>query len=207
MDLGTGDGRAVLARAIADPDALVLGVDAAAPAMADVSRSASRAGVPNALFLAGGVGSLAAVPWLAGVGDVVTMTFPWGSLMRGGLGLGEPDVLCGVAAVLTVGARVEVLVSVVPSDGIDGMACLDAAAEPAIRAAWREVGLELDLDATGDGGGGGGIALLVGATARRGPGRPPGLAPRRRPMPRRARHLTMSAPHSSRPSAPGTRRN
>ena len=81
---------------------------------------------------------------------------------------------------LDVGGRVEVLVSVVPSDGVDGMACLDATAEPAIRAAWHDVGLELVSMRPATTEEVAAIAVVVGSTARRGPGRPPGLAPRRR---------------------------
>jgi 16S rRNA (adenine(1408)-N(1))-methyltransferase len=51
IDLGTGDGRAVLAAAAARPDALVIGVDASADAMIEASRRAARRGaLPNALF-------------------------------------------------------------------------------------------------------------------------------------------------------------
>lgn len=52
IDLGTGDGRAVLARAAAEPDTLAIGVDASAPAMATASRRAARRdALPNALFV------------------------------------------------------------------------------------------------------------------------------------------------------------
>ena len=51
LDLGTGDGRHVLAAAAARPDALVIGVDADASAMAEASRRAARRHpLPNALF-------------------------------------------------------------------------------------------------------------------------------------------------------------
>jgi 16S rRNA (adenine(1408)-N(1))-methyltransferase len=51
IDLGTGDGRSVLAAAAARADALVIGVDASAAAMAEASRRAARRGaLPNALF-------------------------------------------------------------------------------------------------------------------------------------------------------------
>lgn len=50
LDLGTGDGRTVLAAASARPDTLVI-VDANAAAMAESSRRAARRGaLPNALF-------------------------------------------------------------------------------------------------------------------------------------------------------------
>ena len=55
VDLGTGDGRFVLAAAAAGPDTLVIGVDASAGAMAEASRRAAgptrRGGLPNALFV------------------------------------------------------------------------------------------------------------------------------------------------------------
>lgn len=51
LDLGTGDGRAVLAAAAAQPDTLVVGVDANAAAMAEASRRAARRDLRNALFI------------------------------------------------------------------------------------------------------------------------------------------------------------
>ena len=47
IDLGTGDGRFVLAAAAAQPDTLVIGLDANAAGMREASR---RAKLPNALF-------------------------------------------------------------------------------------------------------------------------------------------------------------
>ena len=140
-DIGTGDGRAVLARAAAEPASLVIGVDAAPWAMAEASRRAARRGPANAIFLAAGAAELAGTP-LAGRTDLVTVTFPWGSLLRGVLGL-EPAVLTGVAALVGSGGRVEVLASIMSSDRVNGVGTLDTACEPAIRCAWAGVGLEL----------------------------------------------------------------
>ena len=51
LDLGTGDGRHVLAAASQAPDTLVIGIDANAAAMTESSRRAARRdAVPNALF-------------------------------------------------------------------------------------------------------------------------------------------------------------
>jgi hypothetical protein len=58
------------------------------------------------------------------------------------MGLDEA-ALRGVAAVVRAGGRIEGLASVVPSDGMDGMDCLDASAAPAIAEAWRGAGLRL----------------------------------------------------------------
>jgi 16S rRNA (adenine(1408)-N(1))-methyltransferase len=51
LDLGTGDGRHVLAAAAKRPETLVIGVDANAAAMAAASRRAARRALPNALFV------------------------------------------------------------------------------------------------------------------------------------------------------------
>ena len=141
MDIGTGDGRAVLRRAAAEPRALVVGIDAAASAMIDASRRADRRGPTNAMFFAAGVEGLVGTP-LAGHADLVTVQFPWGSLLRGIVGL-DDAALCGVASLLVPDGRLEVLASVVPSDGVPGMVCLDAGAEPTIRGAWSAAGLRL----------------------------------------------------------------
>jgi 16S rRNA (adenine(1408)-N(1))-methyltransferase len=143
VDLGAGDGRAVLARARAEPASLVLGVDASATTMAEPSRRADRRGPANARFFVAGAERLADTA-LAGRADLVTVTFPWGSLLRGVLGL-EEFALAGAAALVAPSGRFEVLASVVPSDGIDGIATLDATCEPEIRRAWAAVGMELVL--------------------------------------------------------------
>jgi 16S rRNA (adenine(1408)-N(1))-methyltransferase len=110
--------------------------------MAESSRRADRRGPANAIFLAAGAEALGDTV-LAGEADLVTVTFPWGSLLRGVLGLDEA-ALAGVAALVAPGGRVEVLASVIPADGVDGIAMLDASCEPKIRRAWAtEAGLEL----------------------------------------------------------------
>ena len=109
--------------------------------MAESSRRADRRGPRNALFFAAGAEALGSSP-LAGATDLVTVTLPWGSLLRGVLGL-EDAALRGVAATLSPDGQLEVLASVVPSDGIDGLDCLDAAAAPAIAQAWRAASLRL----------------------------------------------------------------
>jgi 16S rRNA (adenine(1408)-N(1))-methyltransferase len=51
------------------------------------------------------------------VADALTVNFPWGSLLRGVLGR-DDAVLAGIAQLLAPGATGEVLVSVVPRDGM-----------------------------------------------------------------------------------------
>jgi 16S rRNA (adenine(1408)-N(1))-methyltransferase len=78
----------VLAAAADEPDRLVVGIDANAAGMATASRRAAatprRGGLPNALFVVAAIGALPRE--LDGLADVVTVHFPWGSLLRGLLG-------------------------------------------------------------------------------------------------------------------------
>jgi 16S rRNA (adenine(1408)-N(1))-methyltransferase len=117
VDLGTGDGRHVLAAASREPDTLFVGVDANAAAMAASSRRAwrGRRALPNALFA---VAAAERPPEaLHGLAGSLTANFPWGSLLRGLLG--EDDaVLAGVARLMAPRAEGMVLVSVVPRDGM-----------------------------------------------------------------------------------------
>lgn len=89
VDLGTGDGKHVLAVARTRPDALVVGVDASPAAMRETAAAAARkpakGGVPNALFVWAAVEKLP--PELSGVTELHVL-MPWGSLLRA---LVEPD--------------------------------------------------------------------------------------------------------------------
>lgn len=137
LDLGTGDGRAVVARARAEPASLVLGIDADARSMAEASQRAARrserGGLPNAVFLAEAAERLPGP--LAGTASLITVTFPWGSLLAGVLGR-EPAVAAGIAGLLRPGGRVEILASVEPGDGIDGQERLTAGDATRLAVAW-----------------------------------------------------------------------
>lgn len=144
IDVGTGDGRAVLARAAAEPRSLVIGIDANADAMAESSRRAfrgrGRQTTRNSCFLVEAAESLPGV--LAGTASLVTVTMPWGSLLRGVLGV-DQLVLRGVSELVAPGGRVEVIASVVPSDNVAGLLVLNERTSPQIATAWAAVGFEL----------------------------------------------------------------
>jgi 16S rRNA (adenine(1408)-N(1))-methyltransferase len=89
VDLGTGDGRAVLAEAAARPDRLVVAAAEALPAELD------------------------------GVADLVTVQFPWGSLLRGLLAA-DPRVMGGLAGLLGPGGALRLLVSSTDRDRAPG---------------------------------------------------------------------------------------
>jgi 16S rRNA (adenine(1408)-N(1))-methyltransferase len=142
VDLGTGDGRAVLARAAAEPSAFVIGIDANAAAMTEASPRASRGRtrITNACFLVEAAETLPGP--LASAASLVTVTMQWGSLLRGVLGV-DGAALRGVASIVAPDGRVEVLASAIPGDKVDGVEMLDDTAATGIAAAWRSVGFEL----------------------------------------------------------------
>jgi 16S rRNA (adenine(1408)-N(1))-methyltransferase len=142
VDLGCGDGRAVLAAAADRPDRLVVGVDASAAAMAEASRRAGRkpgrGGLENALFV---VAAAEALPSeLEGVADLVTVQFPWGSLLRGLLGA-DPRVMGGLAGLLVPGGSLRLLVSSTDRDRGAGVAPISAPTLRGLADAWQPYGL------------------------------------------------------------------
>jgi 16S rRNA (adenine(1408)-N(1))-methyltransferase len=129
VDLGTGDGRAVLRAARRDPSVLVIGLDADADSMRRASRAAARptrrGGVPNAVFVVAAVESVPEDLW--SVADEVRVAFPWGSLLRGVLGR-DDHALGGIARIAKPGAQVRALVSVTERDGLGPTGDVDPAA-------------------------------------------------------------------------------
>jgi len=138
IDIGTGDGRAVLEAAAAEPASFVIGLDANAAGMAESSRRAARppakSGLPNALFLLAAADAIPAE--LDGIADLVTVRFPWGSMLRGALGA-DPAVASGVASTLCAGGVLELLMAPAERDHLDSLPT-----EPAVVAAAAKVAFE-----------------------------------------------------------------
>jgi 16S rRNA (adenine(1408)-N(1))-methyltransferase len=132
----------VLAAAAERADRLVVGVDANAAAMATASRRAAapprRGGLPNALFVVAAVESLPRE--LDGVADVVTVQFPWGSLLRGLLDA-TPQVMTGLTRVMRPGATLSMLVSSTVRDRGAGLAPVQERTLDALADAYRRHGL------------------------------------------------------------------
>jgi 16S rRNA (adenine(1408)-N(1))-methyltransferase len=122
IDVGTGDGRAVLLTAAASPAGLAIGLDAHAPAMAEASRRAARpalkGGLPNAMFLLAAAETMPRE--MHGIADLVTVRFPWGSLLRGCLGL-DDAAATGIARLVKPGGELEILLAPADRDGLDGI--------------------------------------------------------------------------------------
>jgi 16S rRNA (adenine(1408)-N(1))-methyltransferase len=132
----------VLAAAAAQRDRLVVGVDANAAAMAVASRRAAasprRGGLPNALFV---VAAAEALPHeLDGLADLVTVHFPWGSLLRGLL-RAYPAIMTGLTRVMRPGATLSLLLSSTDRDRGAGVAPLQEPVLRALAAAYADWGL------------------------------------------------------------------
>jgi 16S rRNA (adenine(1408)-N(1))-methyltransferase len=143
--VGTGDGRAVVAIARRRPEAVVIGLDPVASAMAEASRRAARraarGGLPNAMFVAAAAERPPAE--LAGRAGLVTVTLPWGSLLRGMVGR-DDAVTAGVASLVRPGGSIQVLLA---PDGRDiaalaGPLAIEGEAA-AIGDAWARAGVRL----------------------------------------------------------------
>ena len=109
VDVGTGDGRFAYHLASADPDRLVIGIDALAEPMGERAATAARkpvkGGRPNLLFVHAAVEAVPAE--LERSADEVYVQLPWGALLEG-IVLARADVLEGVASLCRPGARLVV---------------------------------------------------------------------------------------------------
>jgi 16S rRNA (adenine(1408)-N(1))-methyltransferase len=150
VDLGTGDGKFVLRCARANPDRLHVGVDALEQPMAEsIRRAASkpaRGGVPNASFAV--ADALAPPASLAGRATLVTVNYPWGSLLRA-VAAPEPDGLAAIAGLLGEGGRLVALLNASASEDSAyaeklELPPLDAEhVERSLVPGWRDAGLEV----------------------------------------------------------------
>jgi 16S rRNA (adenine(1408)-N(1))-methyltransferase len=150
VDLGTGDGKFVLRAARADPGMLHVGVDALAEPMAEAARRAerkpARGGAPNALFVA--ADAVCPPGALAGRASLVTINYPWGSLLRA-VAAPEAEGLGAIAALLRPGGRIVALLNASAAE--DGAYAEKLELPPldsdhvqrALVPGWRDAGLEV----------------------------------------------------------------
>lgn len=106
VDVGTGDGRFVYRYAAEHPETFCIGIDPVAEAMRETSAKAekkpARGGLPNVLYLMDAVEALPGE--LTGVADLVTVNYPWGSLL-GAWAAPVPVLLRNLAALGKPGAE------------------------------------------------------------------------------------------------------
>ena len=110
--MGAGDGSSTIRTARADAGTLAIALDASTDALARGARVAARRRLRNALFVVSAVEQLHA---LDGIADVVTVNFPWGSLLRG-IVCAEDAVLRPLARLPKPGAAIRVLLSIEDRD-------------------------------------------------------------------------------------------
>jgi 16S rRNA (adenine(1408)-N(1))-methyltransferase len=140
VDVGAGDGAATVRAAMSDPGALAIALDASTDVLVSGSRRALRRGLANAFFV---VSSIEALPReLEGAADLVTVNFPWGSLLRG-IACGHAAVLQALARLAKPGASIHALVSAEPRDRVPGVPPVDAASLTANTPAYRSAGLTI----------------------------------------------------------------
>ena len=143
------DGRFVLREARARPEAFVIGIDPVAEAMAESARRAARkparGGAPNALFLVAAVEDLPRP--LHGTADLVTVNFPWGSLLAA-VARPEPEIMRSIAALLEPQGRLVAFINLSAADDSDYSERLelppldDDYVTGTLAPGWREAGLE-----------------------------------------------------------------
>jgi 16S rRNA (adenine(1408)-N(1))-methyltransferase len=118
---------------------LVLAVDASHAAMRRASwraaRAARRGGLPNAVFVAASLEALP--PDLAGLGALVTVHFPWGSLLRAALGE-DGEGARAIARLVAPGGRLRLLLSASERDAGRGATALEPGR---VVAAYRGLGM------------------------------------------------------------------
>jgi 16S rRNA (adenine(1408)-N(1))-methyltransferase len=112
VDLGCGDGRATARLAAAEPEALVVGIDAnldsAARAIRRAARAPEKGGLPNLAFV---LAPAERIPEeLTGRADEVRVELPWGSLL-GGLLRAEGGVYAAVSRMLAPLGRVRIVLN------------------------------------------------------------------------------------------------
>src|SRR5262245_52736494 len=125
--------------------------------MAEASRRAAKpaakGGLPNARFIlaaaealsAAEAPSAAAAPTpLTGCADLVSVRFPWGSLLRGMVGR-EGAIAEGVAGLVAPGGTLELLLAPADRDGLDGIPTEPTALVDAVGSAFGPHGLALEI--------------------------------------------------------------
>jgi 16S rRNA (adenine(1408)-N(1))-methyltransferase len=132
LDIGTGDGRYVLHVARTRPDWFAVGVDACK----DNLRRASRKAPDNALYVVANALSLPGE--LAGMASLVTVNFPWGSLLTGLLE-GEQALIHGLLTLLRPGAALEIRAN---AGALARFGCTPESGGDRMRRVLRDAGLD-----------------------------------------------------------------
>ena len=132
VDVGAGDARYAIRVARTTPDVFVVAVEPSLDTLRRAARELSRRPQPNIALIAAPVEQCAA---LHGVADEITVTFPWGALLRGVLGR-DAAVLAALARLAKPGAFIRVLVSLTERDGLGALPSRTSLAPAYADAGW-----------------------------------------------------------------------
>ena len=115
IDIGTGDGRFVLAAAKANPNKFYIGVDANAKPLEKSSMKATRkpakGGLTNVMFVQAAVENLPEE--FDGSADEIHIHFPWGSLLKA-VATGDPSILSSLRRTSAPGCSLEIVIGIDP---------------------------------------------------------------------------------------------
>jgi 16S rRNA (adenine(1408)-N(1))-methyltransferase len=140
IDVGAGDGHSSLRLARTQPRTLAIALDPATDRLSDGARTALRQKIGNILFV---VSSIEGAPCeLDGIADQITVSFPWGALLRG-IVRAEPGVVRPLARIAKPGADVRALLSVEERDAAVGLDTIDARTIARNAAAYAGMGFTL----------------------------------------------------------------
>jgi 16S rRNA (adenine(1408)-N(1))-methyltransferase len=124
-----------------EPQTLAIALDPSIDRLRVAARSALRDKMGNVLFA---VARIEDAPCeLDGAADRITVSFPWGSLLRG-IVRAEPSVLAPLARLAKPGACIEVLLSVETRDAASGLEPSDLAELPTRADAFARCGLVIE---------------------------------------------------------------
>jgi 16S rRNA (adenine(1408)-N(1))-methyltransferase len=150
IDVGTGDGRFAYHHAGADPGAFVIGIDAIAERLEELSAKAARkpakGGRANVLFVRASAESLP--PQLRGRADTVHVLLPWGALLVGTM-LADPAVINGLVALAKPGASIDIVFNAevwedsTPKDMADLPAVTVDYVDQTLRPAYEAAGIDV----------------------------------------------------------------
>jgi 16S rRNA (adenine(1408)-N(1))-methyltransferase len=122
IDVGAGDGLASIRLARAEPSTFAIALDPSVDRLRIGARTALRQKIANALFV---VAPIEDAPCeLDGAADEITISFPWGSLLRG-IVRADAMVLAPLARLAKFGARINVVLSIEDRDAATDLTPLE----------------------------------------------------------------------------------
>lgn len=107
IDLGTGDGKFLLKKALENKNILYIGIEPAEKQLIESSKKANKNRLDNLIFV---IGSIEVLPKeICNIADVVYINLPWGTLLEKVIKPSEDSVLI-LSNLLKKGGKLEILI-------------------------------------------------------------------------------------------------